>query len=402
MSSGSTANAAVSTPFRPAVPPVLHQHLEEYGFLQLQRRRLLFSTDFPLRRLPGHDERIAAHWDGLVLGADASVKIALDRFDAEDPWEIASAIRVWLELGRPAATAVADRVAAADPEAAPSWREAFRQCAAEVVRAALPAASLSALPSPALAIAIEGLGWQGSLTPALAQTAVNHADPLVRAALARNLPWAGLGPEVPTLMRRLLDDAETAVARRALWSAANLEPAAALERARHLSRGPQPEPFALRVLGLLGGPEDAATLVAAADGADSRPAACWALADLGTSEAVVGLIRLLALPDRSAVPLIADALESAVGTIPREDLESPPSPAAADDHWRKLHDTLPRDTRIMDGRARPWKAEESEEPLRWLWRAAIAGQRPQWPWLRREVPDGFFDGVPVSDARPGE
>ncbi len=57
---------------------------------------------------------------------------------------------------------------------------------------------------------------------------------------------------------------------------------------------------------------------------------------------------------------------------------------------------------MLTGRAVPWGGERAEEPMMWHWRSGVAGRRTGAPWLAREVPDGFFDALPVSDARPGE
>ena len=401
MTSETATPAGTRSPLRPVIPDVLAEHLEEHGFLCLQRRRLIFSTEFPLRRLPMHDERIAAHWDGLVIGAADSVKLALEKLEGEEPWEIATAARVWLELGKPAPAAVAEKLGAAPPAQASSWREALRQCPEDVVKAVLPAKSVAALPPHALAVAVDALAWHGALPPTLAEQAARHAATDVRAALARALPHAGLADAEP-LLRVLLDDPEPAVSRRALWSAAMLAPESALDRAHRAARGPAPDAFALRLLGLLGGPDDHAALVTAAGTDTGRPAAFWAFADMGTDAAVESLIRLLTLPDPELAKTAGEALEDAVGSIARKDMEVPPTPEEAREHWEDVREKLPGNARALRGQSLPWRGEAREEPLRWIWRAALKRARAEAAWLRREVPDGFFEALPASDARPGE
>jgi uncharacterized protein (TIGR02270 family) len=386
---------------RPVLPDVLAEHLEEHGFLCLQRRRLLFSTEFPLRRLPQHDERIAAHWEGLAAGGADSVRLALDTLEGGEPWAVATAARVWVESGRPASEAVRARLAAVSPEHAPAWREALRGCPAEVVREALPARVVGSLPPDALGVAVDALGWHAALPEGLAAEAARHAAPAVRASVARALPHADLA-EAGRMLNPLLDDPVPEVARRALWGAALLGRAAALERARRAARGAAPDPFAVRVLGLFGEPEDHARLAEAAATDSGRPAAFWAFADLGTAEAVEALVRLLALPDKELARTAAEALEAAVGTIARSRPDHPPAPEQAAAHWDRLAEALPRNARVLAGHARPWRGEPADEPLRWRWLAALDGRCPEAPWLAREVPDGFFEAVPVPDARPGE
>jgi hypothetical protein len=156
------------------------------------------------------------------------------------------------------------------------------------------------------------------------------------------------------------------------------------------------------VLGLLGAPEDHAAIVAAAGTDTGRPAAFWAFADMGTDEAVESLIRLLVLPDPELAKTAGEALEDAVGSIPREDREAPPTVKEARAHWDGIVGKLPRNARVLAGQALPWRGEKSEEPMRWFWRSSLARARSGAPWLRREVPDGFFDALPAPDARPGE
>lgn len=402
MSSTVADSSQIRVPFRPSVLPVLQQHLEEHAFLQLQRRKLIFATDFPLRRLPEHDERIDAHWDGLVIGADDSVKVAEHALGGEEPWEIATAARVWIELARPSAAAVAARLSEAPPEQSAAWREALRQSSTDRVAAALPEKSLASLPPHAFAIAVDAHGWHGQLAPATAQAAARHGDVAVRAALARTLSHSGLGDEAARYLGPLLDDPDATVRRRALWSAARLAAETCLERARRAIRGPQPDAFALRVVGLLGESEDCEALAAAAMVEVGRPCAWWALADLGTRDAVESLLQLLAGAGKEPARLVGDALESAIGTIRREDVDAPPTPQQAREHWAALAQKLPRGACVMEGRPRPWAGEPSEEPMRWVWRSAIGGRRKSARWLRGEVPDGFFDALPAPDARPGE
>jgi uncharacterized protein (TIGR02270 family) len=401
MTSETAGPPIARTPPRPVIPDVLAQHLEEHGFLCLQRRRLIFSTEFPLRRLPAHDERIEAHWDGLRIGGADSVKLALEKLEAKDPWEIATAARVWVELGKPTAAAVAEKLAAAPPERAASWREALRQCPADVVKEALPARNVSAFPPHALAVAVDALAWHGALPVSLAEQAVRHADAAVRAAIARALPHAGLA-DAARPSQALLDDVALAVGRRALWSAALMARESALERARRAARGAAPDPFAVRVLGLLGAPEDHALVVDAAATDTGRPAAFWAFADLGTSEAVESLTRLLTLSDKELCAVAGEALEFAVGTVKRPKPDHPPTPEQARAHWEGVSATLPRGARVLGGHAVPWRGDRADEPMRWRWLAALSGRCADAPWLAREVPDGFFDALPVPDARPGE
>jgi HEAT repeat protein len=392
----STATAAA--PKRPALPDVVAEHLEEHGFLSLQRRKLLFADDFAARRLPAHDERIFAHWDGLVVNLPDSAALATDRVDAaDDPWTLASAARAWLVLARPEAEAVLERWAALEPDQAPSWREALRGFDRDTLDTLIPPHLRRGLAPPALGLLADAFAWHGELS--LAIEAAKHAEPAVRMAAARALGFAVAADAAEAPLRALLGDPEIATRRRAVWSLAMIDPEAALHAAREGARGAAPDPFALRVLGLLGEPEDQSLLADGAATDAGRPAAFLAMADLGTEEAIEALVRLLALPDPPTALAVTEALEQAIGRIPRKDDEAPATPEKARAAWAALG--APGGARLMRGQPRPWQGSKSEEPMLWRWRKAIARPRPDTAWLAREVPDGFFTALPSSAADPG-
>lgn len=382
---------------RPPIPDVVAEHFEEHGFLSLQRRKLLFSTDLPARRLGRHDERIAAHWDGLEVARPASEALARERLGADEPWERVTAVRAWLAFTRPAPADVLAVLAETPPEHAGSWREAMRGLPAELATAPWPQARLAGLPSLPLSLAIDAWAWHGDAAPARAH--VRHAEPLVREAVARAVAFAAAAEDADTVLRPLLEAPEPGVRRRALWSAALLSPEAALARARALAKGAAPDPFALRVIGLLGDPADVRLLTEAAATEAGRPAVCFAFADLGTPEAIEALVRLLGVSDEALATIAGEALERAVGRIARKLPDAPPLPEEARAHVAALE---PADARArIDGRPRPWSGPADDEPLAWVWRAAIARERRGLGEWRREVPDGFFSALPADAAEPG-
>lgn len=370
---------------RPALPDVLLEHLEETAFLWIQRRVLLFSEDVPLRRMPQHDERIEAQLDALRIGGAASVEAAAPLLEEGNPWLVASALWTWLTLGAPAP---ADAFAKLEgmPEALdPSWREALRWADEPTRDRLFPPESAGRLPPRALAIAIEPLTESRRLESTVAQLAARSPSASVRGSLARVLAWPGTGDVAHALLPLLVEDEEPGVRRRARWSAALRDPATALDRTRR-ARPEQCDAHDVRIVGLLGEPEDASVLARLAEHDPLRPAALLALGDLGSWDAVETLLRVLAVPDPEAQAQATAGLERALGALPAE-----PTPLdGARGRWQEVAEEL-GDASACRGRARPWEGEASEEPAWWTWRAAI--RRPTQATRRwaREVPNGFWD-----------
>lgn len=401
MTTATRRSGAAANPVRPAIPDVVDEHVGEHGFLSLQRRKLLFSLEVPARRLADLDERIAAHWDGLIVNQPKSLARVEAGLAADDPWERVTCVRAWVALGRPAEDALIARWSATPPEHAGSWREALRGLDAADLDRLAGLLSHPRIPDFGLATLVDALGWHGRLDDAIARRCLRHADPFVRAAVARHAHvHVAKGETTPA--HAMVDDVDAGVRRRALWSAALTDRESGVDHARRLADAATPDSFALRVLGLLGGPEDHALLVRAAATDAGRPAAFFAFADLGTAAAIDSLVRLLTLPDAALRQVVTEALELAIGPIPRKDAEGPATPNEANSRREEIEALLRKEgARVLAGQRRPWRGEPADEPGAWRWRAAIA-KRGREDALRREVPDGFFDALPTGTALPGE
>ena len=316
--SGTTVASAAA----PVIPDVIGQHLEELAFLSIQRRTLLFAEDVGLTGLRRHEERLAAHWDGLSTGGATSVRLAVERLDAFDPWERYAAARVWLESGSPKSPEVVARIAGTEPELLGVWSEALRRVSLPRLNQLLPIEAASRYAPAVLSVIIDARGWQGALDEHVATEAGASVEPIVRGAVARTFGWIPPLAQSSALVSALARDPSAFVSRRALWSVALCNPAAALGHCRRRAAGGEADAFGLRVLALLGGPED---------------------------EELLG-------------PL--------AGT--------------------------------PDARWLPTPAHAGQESMAHMWRSVVRHPRPEVEWLRREVPDGFFDDVLREDAVPGE
>jgi len=395
------SRSTVHSLHRPPLPDVVSEHFEEFGFLSVQRRKLLFSPEVVERRVHDCDERRIAHWDGLAVNRPESVMLAEERLHADDPWDRVTAAKAWLTFAMPSVDVLAERWIETPIAHTPSWSQAMRDLTADEVEALVPNARRAGLPPIGLAALVDALGWHGR--GSLASAVAAHPNDMVRAAAARALGLTQSPDLAIETLRSLVEDDAPAVVRRALWSIALLAPIEGCQRARQLASGPAPDAFAVRLLGLLGDPNDYEQIAAAAGTDAARWASIYALGDLGTERAAESLVRLLAFPDETLKRVGTDALEMTLGPIRRPE---PDAPATVEEARAKYEDVVAISRwsdRLLNGLDRPWIGEAGGEPMAWIWRRAIGmPSEPASAWLRREVPDGFFTGLPGATATPGE
>lgn len=402
----------------PVIPDVLQEHLEEVAFLSIQRRKLVFSPEVSLHDFLPHDARILAHWDALVLGGPASVLIALERMEAFDPWEIYASVRVWLELGTPEAEEVTERIEEADDEMLPAWREALRRISGDRLAQLLPPERVAETTTKVQSVLAYAWGWKGMLPDDLAAHLSFSSDPMVRRSAARALGWGTAPGQVSRLLPALLTDPASDVNRAALWSQALLNPGSAVAIARTRLTSEEPDPFSARVLGLLGSPTDA-EILGELVGIDETGLACVrAMGDLGSPAAINPLIDLLGEENEEVSAAAQEAIETILGSVPvpreeeagggtkdaggvAEDAEGP-SPERVKAAWSGLAPGYGGSDRWLRGRPLPWQGGRGGEPMEALWRTSLVAARTEAPWLRNEVPDGFFADGPDFEAIPGE
>jgi hypothetical protein len=382
---------------RPAIPDILEEHLEELAHLSIQRRKLLFSGEVPLRRVRQHAERIEAHLDGLRVGGAASVKLCEKFLEADDPWLVHAAGRVWLELGEPSASGVNKRLEVVAADSVCAWKETFRQIPREVVQRILPTGSIETLPDPMLSIVVDAWGWHGLLTSEIVSKLVSVPGVEVRFALARHADW-------PAVVARLLEDENVSVRRAALWRVALQRPHDALSRCRTAAREGEVDQFAVRVLGLFGDHSDGQLLASLASQKRIVNAVVEALRELAIPEFAEVLLDLLDDEAAEIVAVANVAFESLTGkiTLPHATQDSAMNDSLARRHWGEIRAKLDSRERRLRGVRFPWQGDTADEPMEFLWRRSLGGEIAVAPALRREVPDGFFSGEPTFVAIPGE
>jgi hypothetical protein len=229
----------------------LAEHLEEFGFLSLQRRKLLFSEECTARQLARHDRRIDAHWAGLCVAPQDSVALAKASLeDPLSPWEVMACVRTWIELGEPSQDEILEALARVDELTPPGWREAFRRMPAKIVSLRLPQPAGENFDA-AQEIVLDAFSWHALLPAHRASAAAASSSDSARLAIARHA-------RDPQLLEELARDAHEHVRRAARWSLLLLNPASELERMRTRDRSAA-DPFLSLASSLLEEPPLVAT-----------------------------------------------------------------------------------------------------------------------------------------------
>jgi hypothetical protein len=210
---------ASAPPIAPALPDVVEDHLEELGFLAIQRRKLIVDPDTSRSRLAEHEERVAAHREGLQIAGRVAADIAVKRLDeATLHWHVAAAGRIWIEEGAPSPQDVETRTEAGGEPLVAGWREALRRTTPAQVERLFPRAATEPSGPFARQARADARIWHGRASEAAAKL-VSDGDGRWR-SVAR-------GPRAPPPGQRAVRAAgaprrrrRADVRRRALWSSA--------------------------------------------------------------------------------------------------------------------------------------------------------------------------------------
>lgn len=382
----------------PILPDVVEEHLEELGFLAIQRRKLIVSPDTSCRRLGEHDERIAAHRDGLTIAGAPGIAVVTRALDeAAIDWYVAAAGRVWLEDASPPVEDVQARIAAGGAALAAGWREAFRRTTIARVDRVFPRAAPEPEDPIVRAVRADARVWHGRVSEGDVARFAADPDPALRRSFARAAArMAALGSDaVRSALERLLRDEAGDLRRVALWSLALADAAAGLAAARRMAAAG--DAFALRVLGLLGDDSDLPRLHARA----KDPAALRALGDLGRASELEFLHGQLDDADPERAIAAADAVLTLCGFPNGVAATFPADPEMARARAAECRGRFGPRTAWLRGLPFPYEGPADDETTESRWRALVRGAPSADPW-RAEVPDGFFAGAPDEEAICGE
>jgi hypothetical protein len=297
-------------------------------------------------------------------------------------------------MGDPSSADVIEQLKKVPIELAPSWKEALRAVTSQVVQKVLPPQNIETWPAAAQAIAADAWGWHSLLSASTVAPLLKSPECAVRFSIARNRHGGDA----------LSKDPDPLVRRAALWSLAQGNPAAALERSRQALRNGEMDPFALRVVGLFGQSVDGRLLVTALGNGSVTIPALWSLRDLAHSEFADAVADLTDSKIEEVASSATDILRSLVGALPPGDSKQgvPEGISPSRHRWRQARAKLDLTGRKLEGQPFPWSGEAADEPMESVWRRALTSSTADTAWIRREVPDGFFAGNALAPALPGE
>lgn len=376
-SQGAEHDASLSPPAPlPPLPDVLREHVEEFAYLSLLRQLAQFDVQRTSAHLHQLDSRLDAHWDGLSVGCPLSLEMAEQMLsDGGDPWDVATALRVWCMLGEPTTEALVALLAAQEQDTLPSWREGLCQCAGERVASLLPESLLGHENPAVLSTLLFVHGWHGLLPAWQATRFVRHEQPLVRSCLARAIgcsDWSA--EERQFVLTPLLSDSDATVRRAALWSGALVAPQATADSIRAAGIEAA-DPFTLQVLALIGTAEDVPLLLSCAQQETTAAAALEAIATLGAPQAIEPLLHLL--ENEAVAPLAVQALQAILGPQTLSVLEPKMEPTQSTTEnpltqariaaWHHLQPQWADAERILHGLAFPWDGPPEAEPCLFAW-----------------------------------
>jgi len=168
------------------IPDILEEHFEELAFLWGQRQEALYSPEYTLPELLELEERIEAHVQGLLVGAEHTIPFVDDGLSQDEPLEVFAASYTLLRLNiDSAARQVMDAFFQAEGPQLEGIREALCHGPIDMVMGRLHEAVTSA-PAPIAAAAAEALAFHGKLDPAIPRLAKFFQD---KNAKVRRAAW---------------------------------------------------------------------------------------------------------------------------------------------------------------------------------------------------------------------
>ncbi|HEU4457341.1 MAG TPA: hypothetical protein VFR81_30005 [Longimicrobium sp.] len=356
------------------IAELLDHHVEELGFLWGRWRAALGDPDYTVSAVAHLEERIRAHLQGVQAPGERALPRLTDALHGDDAeLAFAAAYALLHRDEAPSTDAVLAAFEAAEDEVAPALAMALaysplRRAVLERLRA-----MLSARPALRAAAAAEALVFHGALDLGGEQLRwfLEDDDPAARLAGWRLAALLGARAAPESYARALRDD-EPAVAAAALEAGAWCGVQGVLPALRRMAEAPSPERMGvLRLLAVLGTPEDASRLYALACAPELGPERFRLAGAFGDPRFMPLILKALADPDPATAVAAGAAFVRLTGvevrtgeraTLPPEgggepdDFEAEflervtlPDPARARREWETLRPRLERAPRICRG-----------------------------------------------------
>jgi uncharacterized protein (TIGR02270 family) len=203
------------------IAPVLDQHVEECAFLHDQRLDLISAPHVALRHLERHDNRLAAHVDGLRVAGDAGWRAAQAGLAREGPSALFGPVLMALEGRRTDRLEQLLALAEAVPDMHPGLFAAFGWISPQFLQGTIK--ELLASPSAfRRRVGIACCAMQRVDPGQALEAAMGDADAGVRARALRAAGELGRGDLLPVCGERLNDKSDPSVGFWAAWSMALL------------------------------------------------------------------------------------------------------------------------------------------------------------------------------------
>jgi uncharacterized protein (TIGR02270 family) len=365
--------ATAVAPARSLIPDILEEHFEELAFLWSQRTNALRSPSYTMRELALLEERIEAHTHGLLAVGDRLLPFVEEALSGEDQPAVFAAAYALLRLHTDAAVQrVLDALATAKGKQLDGLRTALCHAPIDRIQPRLQAIFLNA-PAPVAAAAAEALAFHSALLPTAERL---HQFLRDEAPSVRQCGWrivSNLGVAVtPKAYAAALRDDDAGVRNGAIAAAAWSGVQAILTIGRQFAATPSPEHLeALRILAILGGPEDLQRIGAIAMMKEMGPARFELVASYGHPALVDLLLVEIAGADPESAALAGAAFTRLTGrniesgqraTVPPEGGKEPdefeaefqeevalPSYELAYNHWQAVKPQLAQCARLCKG-----------------------------------------------------
>ena len=355
------------------IPDILEEHFEELAFLWGQRTRALRSPTYTMRELGMLEERIEAHTHGLLAVGDRLIPFVADALAGEEQYPAFAAAYALLRLHTGAAVqCVLDALATAKGKQLDGLRAALCHAPIDRIQSNLQAIFLSA-PAPVAAAAAEALAFHGALSPTAERLHAFLRDeaPGVRQSGWRLVSYLSVAVTPKSYAAAMRDD-DAGVKNAAITAAAWTGVQAILTIGRQFAAKPSPDDLeALRVLAILGGPEDLHRFGSIGMMREMGPARFDLVASYGHPALVDLLLVEMAGADPKAAALAGGAFARITGqrvesderaTVPPEDGKeldefekefqeevTLPSYELAFNHWQRVKPQLANCGRLCKG-----------------------------------------------------